>query len=146
MFLINLSWLKRNFLMLKLLTVYYLLFFLNCFQASMEEGKRSTNKSKRVNQGTPPAKQGKLVKPLERSSPNADSGRATRDLTEATAQISMTKQSSLPTKARTLRKSELKALAQKDLKPSENSTDEHLDQSVYPVNDKSILLKVYPFL
>ncbi|KAM0938052.1 putative transcription factor MYB-HB-like family [Dioscorea sansibarensis] len=110
-------------------------------EASVEEGKRSTVKSKRVNQGTPPAKQGKLVKPPERSSPNADSGRAARDLTEATAQISMTKQSSLPTKARTLRKSELKALAQKDLKPGENSTDEHLDQSVYPVNDKSILLK-----
>ncbi|KAJ0985772.1 hypothetical protein J5N97_004128 [Dioscorea zingiberensis] len=110
-------------------------------EVSVEEGKRSNSKARRVNQGTPPPKQGKLVKQPERSSPNADPGRAVRDLTETTTQISMTKQSSLPTKTRTVRKSEHKALAQKELKTSENSTDEHLDQCAYPVNDKAILLK-----
>ncbi|KAF3787698.1 ALWAYS EARLY 3 protein [Nymphaea thermarum] len=86
-----------------------------------QEGRRSTSKAKRVNQGTPSAKQGKPVKTLERTSSNTDLGRTATDLGESAEQVCIVNQVGPPTKHRSRRKMDLQRNAvSKEIWPCDN--------------------------
>ncbi|XP_077218287.1 protein ALWAYS EARLY 3-like isoform X2 [Tasmannia lanceolata] len=110
-------------------------------EVSAEEGRKPMSKEKRVNQIVPSPKQGKPVRPAERSS-CTDLGRTGIDLAESNVQASTTIQVNLPTKLRSRRKKGLqKTLDRKELRPFENVGSERPNRFPHSVYDRALDFK-----
>ncbi|KAJ6832829.1 protein ALWAYS EARLY 2-like isoform X2 [Iris pallida] len=111
-------------------------------EASVEEGKKSIQKVKRVSQVNLLPKQGKLSKSQEHPSSSTDINKTAADINETSVRISTKDQVSLPTKLRSRRKMDLqKTLAGRESKSNESTGDDCPDGYSLAVNNRLLNFK-----
>ncbi|PIA61564.1 hypothetical protein AQUCO_00300823v1 [Aquilegia coerulea] len=105
-----------------------------------EEEKKSTSKSKRIVQiaNAPIQKQGRSVRPPERTSSIANSLRIGTNPAVSVVQVSSANQVNLPTKLRSRRK---KSLVRKELKSPENIGNDRSNKFSHALHNKALDLK-----